>query len=180
MRFQNAIRNTFFGAAAILSTAASAATLSVNADKLTYLVGETITLTVTGDPQGDGSYQVYGRLLYTGPVPNDTRAQFKIGPSWILDPTLDAGSGFSEAFSQVTVQPFDTVNLPGLISTVTLIATTPGIVDISWETTGIIALDFFGLTNAPGTSFTIVPEPTTATLLVLALLGLAGWRRASA
>ena len=38
-------------------------------------------------------------------------------------------------------------------------------------------LDFFGLTNAPGTSFTVVPEPTTALLLAFGLAGVACARR---
>jgi hypothetical protein len=53
-------------------------------------------------------------------------------------------------------------------------------VDLNWVTDGDEPLFFFGLTTAPGTSFTIVPEPGTATLLALGLLGIAGWRRARA
>jgi hypothetical protein len=51
---------------------------------------------------------------------------------------------------------------------VTLTAEAPGIVNVEWANN----LSFFLLTSAPGTSFTIVPEPGTAALLCLALLGL--------
>jgi hypothetical protein len=67
------------------------------------------------------------------------------------------------------------------LSIVTLIAQAPGVVDVSWDTTtGFQELAFFGLANAPGTSFTIVPEPAPALLLCLGLLGLAGRRRVRA
>ena len=61
----------------------------------------------------------------------------------------------------------------------TLIAQSLGIVDVHWDST-LNEFFFFGLTNAPGTSFTIVPEPSTAVLLAVGLLGLAVRRRARA
>lgn len=51
----------------------------------------------------------------------------------------------------------------------------PGVAGFSWLTDAGYELHFFGLTNAPGTSVTIVPEPGTAALLALGLAGLA-WR----
>jgi hypothetical protein len=47
---------------------------------------------------------------------------------------------------------------------------------VSWSTTQFYQLSFFGLTSAPGTSFEIVPEPGTASLLGLGLMIFA-WRR---
>jgi hypothetical protein len=47
------VTQAFFRAAALIvgfSTASSAASLSVSANKFTYSIGETITLTVRGDP----------------------------------------------------------------------------------------------------------------------------------
>jgi hypothetical protein len=101
----------------------------------------------------------------------------------ILDPSGQPVGGPTEAvveaFHQRAAIAGDTaINLPGVLSIVTLSAQAAGVVDVNWHTEADAAqLKFFGLTSASGTSFTIVPEPTTAMLLGLSLLGLAGWRR---
>ena len=176
--------------------AADAATLSVSPDKTTYLVGERITLTVIGDDQGAVSDGIFGRLEYVGaPVNIGTQSQTRLigvsGPWTTL--ILRSGSdvpiedhnfsgpsmAVSDAFHQRSATGGEETadNLPGVLSTVTLIAQAVGVVDVSWYTeAGPGQLNFFGLTSAPGTSFTIVPEPGTAALFALALLGLAGWR----
>jgi opacity protein-like surface antigen len=59
------MKRTLFVVVALVAfaTAASAASLSVVSDKTTYNVGETITLTVTGDDTGGStSYGIFGRL----------------------------------------------------------------------------------------------------------------------
>ena len=181
------------------STASSAVTLSVNSDKVTYVVGETITLTVTADDEGATDYGIFGRLLYPGSlVNNGTRTQLTLsGPlgDWTTgnlpqtDDNLpgDFGGTYSSAFNQYSIidqldveQTVD--NLPGTLSTVTLIAQAIGVVNVTWDTNASsgFRLNFFGLTYAPGTSFTIVPEPAAAALIGLGLLGLAGRRRARA
>jgi hypothetical protein len=60
----------------------------------------------------------------------------------------------------------------------TLAADAAGVVDFSWYTgPSNEALWFFGLTNAPGTSITIVPEPSTAILFAIRLVLMAGKAR---
>jgi hypothetical protein len=173
----------------VWTTTANAASLAVSPDKLTYNVGETITLTVTGDDEGASAYAIFGRLDYSGSlVDNGTRSQIALHAAgapfnWNRF-TLNAGddgiNAFSDAFNQLC-ECFDAQspeNLPAAFATVTLIATAVGIVDVDWHTVNDgFQLTFFGLTDAPGTSFTIVPEPATAALFALGLLGLAATRR---
>ena len=182
-----------------LVATADAATLSISPDKTTYLVGERITLRVIGDDEGAVSDRIFGRLELDGSLvdlggPGQTRL---IGASepWnllilrvgedieILDPDGQPVGGPSEAvvdaFHQRSAIAEDTAtNLPGVLSIVTLSAQAAGIVDVNWHIANDFnQLDFFGLTSAPGTSFTIVPEPHTAALFGLGLLGIAVRRR---
>ena len=176
------MKRTLFVVVALVAfaTAASAASLSVVSDKTTYNVGETITLTVTGDDTGGStSYGIFGRLIYDGAlVNNGTRSQAAAGTGWVKGSLEQADTGllagtFSEAFDQLTTTAQLASALPAAFSTVTLIAASSGVVNVSWDTTSPgNELAFFGLTSAPGVTFTIVPEPTAAALLGLGLVGL--------
>src|SRR5262245_37100118 len=50
-----------------LASAAQAATLTVVTDRASYSIGDTITLTVTGDSQGASSLAIFGRLNFSNP-----------------------------------------------------------------------------------------------------------------
>ena len=170
---------------ATFAASANAASLSINSDKLTYFVGETITLTITGDDAGVSSYAIFGRLEYSGAlVDNGTRSQIAlVGPNntWVKGLLFAGDNGtaaFSYAFNQISFPYAQTAtNLPATFATVTLIAKAVGFLDVNWHTAlgQGQELYFFGLTDAPGTSLTIldpVPEPGTAVLLGLGLLAL--------
>jgi hypothetical protein len=179
------LMKVFLSAAFIVgfSTVSSATTLSVSPDKLTYNVGETVTLSVSGDAEGATTYGIFGRLQYTGSgsVTPQTQTQKLVRPG-AINLVLTNGPGFSDAFQQVVgnVTAETASNLPAdnPFSTVTLLASAVGLVNVNWNTTAGSGSEllFFGLTDAPGTSFTIVPEPGTAALLGLGVLGL-GMRR---
>ena len=181
------MKRTLFVVAVLVAfaAAASAATLSVVSDKTTYLTGETITLSVNGDAQGASSTGIYGRLVFDGALVNlGTNTQKLIGQNWVkgaLSANDNGGAGSTvEAFNQVNLNGgFQTATSP--IATITLIAAALGVENMTWDTTGAgFQLSYFGLTSAPGVTFTIVPEPTTVALLGLGLLGLTlGGRRRS-
>ena len=174
---------------------ARAATLSVTPDKLTYHIGEVITLSVSGDAQGEMEFAVFGRLQYTGTggVTPNTQTQKLVGTFWTAG-IVGKGGGYSDAFNQIaggSELPGNNLPANNPFSTITLIASAIGIVNVNWNTaTGSgLELDFFGLMTAPGTGFCIlgdtnscpfVPEPTTGLLLILGLVGLAARRRARA
>jgi hypothetical protein len=165
-----------------IASASSGAILTMSTDKLTYNVGETVTVTVFGDSEGGD----HVRHLRPARLQRRARGQRHPDPAaggrrerpW---PFLNSGDNGVDAFSDA----FNRVNLnggalpPGTLSTVTLIAKAVGVVDVNWFTTPNTGfeLHFFGLTSAPGTSFSIVPEPTALPLIALGLLALGAARR---
>jgi hypothetical protein len=158
---------------------AGSATLTVVPNKTSYSIGETITLTITGDSQGAEDKLIFGRLLYeaalTSTVSSSQITLTSDGVPWNTGP-LSVGDGFATVFNQLVIPlsaPVDQL----LIATATLIAEAPGTVHVSWESTFGVELDFFGLNNSNvvGTQATFtIPEPTVTALLQIAgLLGLA-------
>lgn len=165
--------------ASFASSAASAATLTVTPDAFTYQVGDTITLNVFGDPEGEATNGIFGMLLFDEGIATyvDSQQQpliTQFGMATWVQQSLQGGvdaelGGFAEAFDQIwslnQEQPSNT-----LIATVTLLADSAGLLDLEWNTEGDRLLDFFSLTNAPGTSVLIIPEPSTGALVALGLV----------
>jgi hypothetical protein len=159
------------------TAAAGAASLSISTDKLTYLVGETVDVTVTGLPQGGTDSAIRGQLQYsaalTDTVTSSQTLHTTLGVPW-TEGTLNVGDGFADVFNQSRV--LATIVDQNQIATATLTAAALGTVNLSWNTSSP-ALDFFGLTSGTGASFTIVPESGTGLLVGLGLLGLALFAR---
>ena len=79
------------------------------------------------------------------------------GGNWLLG-SRQTGDGFADAFNQLP-QHARVSSCPLRIlfgfATVQLVAMAPGNVVVTWDTAPATELDFFGLTNAPPTSFSI-------------------------
>jgi hypothetical protein len=186
-----------------IATSAAAATLTVTADQATYTVGDTITLSVSGTPLNtENTLGIFGQLnfdqfLVTGlsSVQTPMVSTYYVGmptPGFVTAPWIEGvtptgiwyGTGAAIVFNQIQYDAPKTVGTtadpnPDL-GLVLLSADAPGSVNVVWATSPVSqALTFFGLTNAPGTSFSIVavPEPTSASLIALGLAGVVALRR---
>jgi len=181
------MKRTLIAVAAIigLATAANAASVSVTADQASYAQGATITLTVNVTANlGESSPAAFGDLLLSGTgsvlggsVVANPLQSFGGAIVWVLG-TNPCGPTVCTAMNQIGgLGALPVTNTPLAIAVITYTAGSAGVVNVNWDNS---TFDFFGAVNQPGTSFTIVPEPTTAALLGLGLLGLAvsGRRRA--
>jgi len=180
----------------VLASSGSAATLTVVADKSVYSPGESVTLTVTGTinpAAGEATTNIDVRLAFTNASFVSSTADTALKPP----PTLPPGQpptpwtvggtqgtivgGEVTVFNQIQGLP------PGgpfinncnatftdcfITATVVFTADTIGSMNFAFGT----LTNFFGLGSGPGISL-LVPEPTTASLLTLGLLGLAMRRR---
>lgn len=179
------MKRFFLTAALVLgfATVASGATLTLTADKSTYVVGEQINLTLFGThTSGESADSVYARVLFDATKTDFVSASQELHSStsfgttpWVgdADQTSAGGDGAATLLNQFITgganRDFDGESNASAV----LVAEAAGTVNVAYVTSGGNALNYFGLTNAPGTSFNIIPEPTVASLIGLGLIGLA-------
>lgn len=187
------MKRTLFVAAIVLgfATAASAATLSISSDKASYNIGETITLTLTGtSTSSEVAKQVFAAVGYSAALTETVSSSqvahtTSFGMNTWTQGTLNVLDGEAELLNQIAGLSPQANGLGVSTATATLVAEAAGIVTVSFLDASTFGgdVDYFDVqlaSQTTGTSFTIVPEPTVATLIGLGLVGLAvGGRRRS-
>jgi hypothetical protein len=156
-----------------LAAAANAATVSVVADAASYNVGDTITLTVSSNSQGETLFTATTVVGYTGPVTSLTSTPTIPAGGWITGPDVISSPGFRLVFDALNFSGNDPGT--GFGGTLTFSANAPGSATFTIGGNPNLGIAFDFGTAAAGSSVTvsIVPEPTTAALLGLGLFGLA-------
>jgi hypothetical protein len=176
----------------VLSASRSAvgATLTLVPDSFWYAPGQTITITLVGDSQGATDNTLFAAIPVDFDVLVDPHVErFMPPPQAGKDPWLVGASAPGAAVCPYQanrcmllnaiypvvgqVAGVDPANEPFTYAVFTATAGLPGVYDIDFVVTPTTQrVDFFGLTSAPGITITIVPEPGTAGLLAVGLLGL--------
>jgi len=186
----------FATAVASIATVAHAATLNVTPDSSTYAPGATITLTVQGniDATAEATTNIDVRLAFTNSTFVSSTAENALNPP----PMFGAQTGWTVGGTEGTliggeVTVFNQIQglPPGgpfvnncngtftdcfVTATVVFTAGSPGTAAFDF---GALT-NFFGVGGGSGVSVVVGPEPGTASLLALGLLGLAMRRRGSA
>ena len=166
-----------------MASIANAASVVVSANAGTYNPGDiiTLTITVTADA-GETDTSVFGVIQYQAAVVTPVPLSQTQNP---LPATANGpwNQGLLPACTTINCRAFSQTNPGGAINATNFVIATmqfvwtggfPAVANFVWQSTPVSQrLDFFGVTSAPGTSISIVPEPTTAALLGAGLIGLA-------
>lgn len=183
MRIRVALASVLAVVLQVVNTAPAGAAVSLDlvvaSDPLTHTPGSTITLeTIVTANGGETDNTIFGSIIY----PDEFMSPNAIGnwqaPLFTSQGALSCPQGRCVAFSQVNAAGPIAVNLTNfLLASTTFIigpATPVGtVLNFRWHTAVSSArLDWFGITNAPGVSITVVPEPSSAALIAAGLLGL--------
>jgi hypothetical protein len=167
------------------ASAANAASVVMTADSVSVAQGATIILHgVVTSSAAEADNTAFGAITYQDAFLSvDATMNSQVGlPSWATSlGALTCNTTRCVSFSQINANASEPV--PGgvtafQISSTRFVvdATTPigTVLSFAWQSSpSTQALDYFGVTSAPGITVTVIPEPTTAAMLGLGLLGLA-------
>lgn len=171
--------------AALAASPAGAVSLSMATDQSVYSLGETITVTLTGDTtDGPEALFVLVDVGYDDPSLVDGLAASATQSESITSLDGQLTWAITNPACQVNTCPvFDQVGFLSpfapdpaiIIGTLTIPTLAAGVLTLS---TGVNnPVEWFGAAAPAPVTVTIVPEPTTASLVGLGLLGLGAWRR---
>jgi PEP-CTERM motif-containing protein len=169
------------------TSANAAVSVTLTPVSTTATPGSTITLRTIATQNGtETDDTIFGAINFNDAQLNSNVAGNSQVPLFNTIGALTCTTAFCVAFSQVQSDGVKSVNITNQqIATTTFIVdpATPvnTVLTFAWRTSpSTQRFDWFGLTNAPGTTVTVIPEPTTVGMLGLGLLGLAlGGRKRS-
>ena len=145
-----------------------------------FTPGSLITLqTFVTANGGETDNTIFGAIQYPDALVNTNVPGNSQVPILSSIGAVSCTTAFCIAFSQVNGAGPIAVNLTNFHLATTTFFIDPAVpvgtvINLAWRTTPTTQrFDWFGQTNAPGVSVTVVPEPTTALLLGAGLLGLA-------
>lgn len=167
-----------------LAAPAGAATLSISADKASYNIGETITLTLIGtSTSGEQAKSVFAAVGYSAALTQTVSASQQphttsFGMNTWTQGALQTSDGEADLLNQIAGLSASSNGSGTSMATAKLVMQAAGIVTVQFLNESSLGgkLDYFGITDASqttGTSFGWVPEPGAVSLVGLGLIALA-------
>jgi hypothetical protein len=166
-----------------ISASADAATLSLFTDAADYAPGQQVTVTLIGDSGGELDNWMFGRLhfdptMFLNPSSILLAPESGTAEEWITGNPNTCVTDSCYMLNHIAFPDFiGMVPTSQTLATFTATIGRSGIANMTWDSD----LHFFGSRSddliAPDLSFIVLPEPTTALLVALGLVGVGAIRR---